>query len=422
MALSVQHIHDYFLQQKALYYRNYRLFMTGQTLSLIGTWIQRIAMIWLAYRLTNSAWLLGLVAFCEQVPIFIIAPFAGVFADRWNKLAALRRIEAFAMLQAFLLGLLTLLGLIQVWQIIVLSLCLGTINAFEVPVRQSFVVEMVNRDKSALTNAIALNSTVFNLSRLIGPTIAGVLIATAGEGWCFMINALSYGAVLLSLFMMRMHRGMIKRYSGEEQVLRQLKDGIRYIAGKPVMRDMLLMLALVSFVNAGTQTLAPVFAKDVLHGNASTLGWLMGAGGVGAIIGAIYLTRQRPESALLKIVSFTGYLLGAAMLGFAASPVLAISLLAISVTGFSQMLHTASTNTLLQLFTDDDKRGRVMSFYTMSLQGMMPFGSLLAGALAHFTSGPWAIAIMAAICLAGTFVLRQKKQVKMKPLLQEKTG
>ncbi|HVZ57553.1 MAG TPA: MFS transporter [Chitinophagaceae bacterium] len=381
--------------------------MVGQTLSLVGTWIQRIAMIWLAYRLTNSAWLLGVVAFCEQIPIFVIAPFAGVYADRWNKLSALRRIEALALVQAFVLGLLTLLGWIRIWEIIVLSLCLGTINAFEVPVRQSFIVEMVNRDKSAMTNAIALNSTLFNLSRLIGPTVAGVLIAAAGEGWCFMINALSYGAVLVSLFMMRMLPELQAGKSDDKQVLQQLREGIRYLAGKRVMRDMLLMLALVSFVNASVGTLAPVFAKEVLHGNASTLGWLMGAGGIGAILGAIYLTRQRSVSSLLRIVSFTGLILGVGLFGLAASRMLALSLVAIALTGLSQMLHTASTNTLLQLLTEDDKRGRVMSFYTMSLQGMMPFGSLLAGALAHLSTAPWAMAAMGGICLLGTYLLRQ---------------
>jgi MFS family permease len=405
MAVYFNKIQNYFRQQKAMHYRNYRLFMVGQTLSLIGTWIQRMAMLWLAYQLTHSAFLLGVVGFCEQIPIFIIAPFAGVFADKWNKHKALIRIESLAMLQAFILGILTFAGVIQIWQIILLSLCLGTVNAFEVPTRQSFVVEMVNRDKAAMTNAIALNSTAFNLSRLIGPSVAGILIASAGEAWCFMINAISYGCVVISLIMMHVlfTQPLVKK---EEQVLKKLKEGIRYIGTKKIMRNLLWMLAIISFVNASLRTLAPVFAKNILHGNAKTLGLLMSAAGVGAIIGALFLTNRKSNKSMLRIVSFTGLLLGIGMICFAASRILALSLFFIAIAGFSQMLHTATTNTLLQLYTDDDKRGRVMSFYTMSLQGMMPFGSLLSGLVASMLSAPWSVTIMGVICLIGTFALR----------------
>ncbi|HEU5365466.1 MAG TPA: MFS transporter, partial [Hanamia sp.] len=230
-------IWGYFLQQKALFHRNYRLFMVGQTLSLIGTWIQRMAMMWLVYRLTGSAFLLGLVGFCEQIPIFLIAPFAGVYADRWDKHKALCRIEAFALLQAFLLGLLTLLNVVAIWHIIVLSLFLGVINAFEVPIRQSFVVEMVERDKESLSNAIALNSTVFNLSRLIGPSVAGILISAVGEGWCFMANALSYAIVLGSLLMMRLPKNFITR-AKEVQIIKKLKEGIQYVSSNNMMQSL----------------------------------------------------------------------------------------------------------------------------------------------------------------------------------------
>src|SRR6185437_9178481 len=263
----------YFLQQKALFHRNYRLFMVGQTLSLIGTWIQRMAMMWLVYRLTGSAFLLGVVGFCEQIPIFLIAPFAGVYADRWNKHKALCRIEAFALAQAFLLGLLTLLGVVDIWHIIVLSLFLGVINAFEVPIRQSFVVEMVERDKESLSNAIALNSTVFNLSRLIGPSVAGILISVVGEGWCFMANAFSYTIVLASLLMMNIPKTTVKQIA-ETNVVKRLKEGIQYIRANNMMRTLLALLAIVSFSNASLRTLAPIFAKDVLHGGAHTLGFL----------------------------------------------------------------------------------------------------------------------------------------------------
>lgn len=376
-------------------------------MSLVGTWIQRMAMMWLVYRLTGSAFLLGVVGFCEQIPIFLIAPFAGVYADRWNKHKALCRIEAFALAQAFLLGLLTLFNVIEIWHIIALSLCLGVINAFEVPIRQSFVVEMVERDKESLSNAIALNSTVFNLSRLIGPSVAGVLISVVGEGWCFMANALSYAIVLGSLLMMRLPKNSIARPK-EAQVLRKLKEGIRYIGSNSMMRSLLVLLAIVSFSNASLRTLAPIFAKDVLHGGAHTLGFLMSAAGVGAICGALFLTKKKSVSLLKRIVSVTGILLGASMICFAVSRSLPLSLFFIALAGLGQMMHTACTNTLLQLHVDDDKRGRVMSFYTVCLQGTMPFGSLLAGAFAGITSGPWSVAVMGAFCLLGTLFFKEK--------------
>ncbi|MEO6845377.1 MAG: MFS transporter [Ginsengibacter sp.] len=381
--------------------------MVGQTLSLIGTWIQRMAMMWLVYKLTNSAFLLGVVGFCEQVPIFLIAPFAGVYADRWDKHKALCRIEAFAMAQAFLLGILTLLGIVQIWHIIALSLCLGIINAFEVPMRQSFVVEMVEGDKTALPNAIALNSTVFNLSRLIGPSVAGILIGAVGEGWCFMANALSYSVVLVSLLMMRIPKSILER-AKEVDIVNKLKEGIQYVRKNALMRSLLLLLAIVSFSNASLRTLAPIFAKDVLKGDAHTLGFLMSAAGVGAICGALFLTKRKSIGLLKRIVSFTGILLGTGMICFAISRSLPLSLLFIAIAGLSQMMHTACTNTLLQLHVDDDKRGRVMSFYTVCLQGTMPFGSLLSGAIAGVVGGQWAVACMGSFCLLSSLFIREK--------------
>lgn len=366
-----------------------------------------MAMMWLVYKLTNSAFLLGVVGFCEQVPIFLIAPFAGVYADRWDKHKALCRIEAFAMAQAFLLGILTLLGIVQIWHIIALSLCLGIINAFEVPMRQSFVVEMVEGDKTALPNAIALNSTVFNLSRLIGPSVAGILIGAVGEGWCFMANALSYSVVLVSLLMMRIPKSILER-AKEVDIVNKLKEGIQYVRKNALMRSLLLLLAIVSFSNASLRTLAPIFAKDVLKGDAHTLGFLMSAAGVGAICGALFLTKRKSIGLLKRIVSFTGILLGTGMICFAISRSLPLSLLFIAIAGLSQMMHTACTNTLLQLHVDDDKRGRVMSFYTVCLQGTMPFGSLLSGAIAGVVGGQWAVACMGSFCLLSSLFIREK--------------
>ncbi|PJJ76743.1 MFS-type transporter involved in bile tolerance (Atg22 family) [Thermoflavifilum aggregans] len=398
----------YWHGQQALRYRNYRLFIIGQTLSLIGTWIQRIAMMWLAYQLTHSAGWLGIIGFCEQIPIFIIAPFAGVFADRWNKQKALARIESLAMLQAFLLGILTFMKLVNVWHLIGLSLFLGTVNAFEVPVRQSFVVEMVNRDKTALVNAIALNSTIFNLSRLMGPSVAGVLIATVGEGWCFFINALSYAVVVICVMLMRISFDYSRKSGEDTHIVSQLKEGLHYVFHHEQMARLLGLLAIVSFVNASLRTLAPVFAKQVLHGGAGTFGLLMSASGVGAISAALYLTNRKTLQTMLRIVSLTGITLAAGMMVFAISHVLWLSLACMAVTGFAQMLHTATTNTLLQIFTEDDKRGRVMSFYTMSLQGTMPFGSLVAGVIGDELSASWAVGLMGGFCLLASLWLRHR--------------
>lgn len=411
---SKKYIVDYFRQQIAFSHRNYRLFAIGQGMSVTGTWIQRIAMMWLAYRLTSSPFILGLVGFSEQIPIFIIAPFAGVFADRWNKHHALIRIESLAMLQAIFMGILTLANVIQIWEIIVLSLLLGVINSFEVPVRQSFVVDMVDGDKDALGNAIALNSTIFNLSRMVGPSVAGILISIVGEGWCFMANGLSYAIVVVSLILMHIStKPNVAVISG--QVINKLKEGVKYVRGHQIMRTLLFLLATISFSNASFRTLAPVFAKKILHGNADTFGFLMSAAGVGAIIGAIFLTNHRSVKLMRRIVHYTGLLLGISLLCFGGSKWLWLSLFFMATGGLAQMMHTACTNTLLQLYTDDDKRGRVMSFYAMSLQGMTPFGSLVSGAIAGLIGGPWALAVMGVICLSGTFFLRDKGGQEVKP-------
>ena len=401
---------DYFHQQKALTHKNYRLFLVGQGLSLIGTWIQRMAMIWLAYQITGSAFLLGLVGFCEQVPIFALAPVAGVYADRWDKLKALKWIELFALLQAVLLGVLTLMDMVNIWHLIALSLTLGVINAFEVPLRQSFVVDMVDRDKGALGNAIALNSTVFNMTRLVGPSIAGVLISVVGEGWCFMANGLSYGIVLISLFSMRLNLPRVIN-EGKAEVWNKLKEGFEYISTHKIMKSLLLMLAVISFSNASLKTLAPIFAEEVLQGDANTLGWLMTAGGVGAIIGALFLTKNKTTGTLNVIITFTGILLGIGMLGFAGSKILIFSLFFTAVAGLGQMMHTASTNTLLQLYTHDDKRGRVMSFYTVCLQGTMPFGSLVAGFIAEHINAQISMLCMGILCIAATLIFKGKQGI-----------
>lgn len=409
----------YFDQQVALAHRNYRLFVIGQGLSLVGTRIQRVAMIWLAYRMTNSPFILGVVGLSEQIPIFVLAPFAGVFADKWNKRRALIRIESLAMLQAVFLGILMFSGSIRIWHIIGLSLCLGVINAFEVPVRQSFVVDMVDGDKNALGNAIAFNSSVFNLSRLVGPSIAGVLITLVGEGWCFMANAISYAIVVTTLFLMKISTSQEAGFRTKE-VVAKLKEGMRYVKNHNLMKTLLMLLAIISFSNASFRTLAPVFAKDILHGNANTFGFLMSAAGVGAIIGAVFLTNHRSVALLKRLVHYTGIFLGISLICFGGSKWLGLSLLFMAMGGLSQMMHTACTNTLLQLYTDDDKRGRVMSFYAMSLQGTTPFGSLASGTIAESIGAPLTMAVMGILSLGGTLLLRTrigKEEEVVKPVI-----
>lgn len=396
-------IEKYFKNQTALKYKNFRLFLVGQCLSNVGTWIQRLAMIWLAYKLTNSAFLLGLVGFCEQIPIFILAPFAGVYADRWNKKKALIIIESLAMLQAILLAIMTFTGYVTIWHIIPLSLFLGTINAFEVPMRQSFVIDMVSNDKKALPNAIALNSIIFNLSRLIGPSVSGILIASVGEAWCFTANGISYACVVISLLLMKFV-SVPKVIKTTESVWNNLKDGFVYIKSQKLMGNLLLLLAFLSFSVASLKTLAPIFAKNILHGNANTLGYLMTASGVGAILGAIFLSNNKKTSVLFKIVSMNAFILGISIILFGLSKWLFLSLIFLAITGLAQMTHTASTNTLLQLKVSDDKRGRVMSFYTVALQGAMPFGSLVAGSIAEYTSVSFSMICMGLICITGGLI------------------
>jgi predicted MFS family arabinose efflux permease len=404
-------LRKYFLQQKALLYGNYRLFLVGQGLSQLGTWIQRAAMLWLTYKLTNSKLLVGLVGFCEQIPIFAIAPFAGVFADKWNKHKALIIIDILALLQAFVLGVLTFIGMVHIVHIVILSLFLGVVSAFEVPIRQSFVVEMVNLDKAALPNAIALNSATFNLSRLIGPSISGILIII-GETWCFMLNAVSYAIVVASLLLMRnLPKSEIVRETGH--VVEKLKEGIVYVRRRKVMTNLLLLLAIVSFSNASILTLAPIFAKNILGGDSRTFGYLLSGTGIGAILGAVFLTKRKKTSLLRRIVSFTGILLGSSIIFFSLSRWLVISILFLAFAGLAQMMHTACTNTLLQSYVDDDKRGRVMSFYTVCLQGVRPFGSLASGAIAEWTNAPIAMAAMGAMCVIATLIFRDPPSRKV---------
>jgi MFS family permease len=390
---------------RALRHRNYRLFFAGQGISLIGTWMQRIAMGWLVYRLTNSAFVLGLVGFTGQIPIFLLTPFAGVLADRLNRHRMLVVTQTLAMIQAFVLALLILTGTIEVWHVVSLSVFLGLVDALDMPVRQAFLVEMIE-NREDLGNAIALNSSIVNSARLLGPSFAGILIAYVGEGVCFLLNAISYLAVIASLLAMKIvARGMETR---KTDFLHSVKEGFSYAYGFSPIRSVLLLISLVSLLGMPVTVLMPIFARDILHGDSHTLGFLLGASGMGSLVGAAYLASRRNILGLEKWTVLASGIFGAGLIVFSLSRNFFLSLLLMFTTGFGMLVQMASGNTLLQAVVDEDKRGRVMSLYTMAFRGMVPFGSLLGGSLANRIGAPATVLIGGAACVLGALVFFRK--------------
>jgi MFS family permease len=390
---------------RSLNYRNYRLFFIGQNLSLIGTWMQRIALPWLVYHITGSAFLLGVVSFAGQIPTFILAPVAGVITDKFNKHKVLLVTQSFSLIQASILAYLTLTGQVQIWHIVVLGIVLGSINAFDIPTRQSFVIEMVEK-KEHLGNAIALNSMMFNSARLIGPTIAGLILSFADEGICFLLNAVSYLFVIVSLLLMRLK--VVTKIRERVSVVKELKNGFSYTFGFSPIRYLILLLAVVSLMGASFQLLMPVFAKEVLHGSSSTFGFLMGGAGMGALMGALFLASRETVIKLGRLIPAAAGLFGIGLILLSFTRYLPLSLVLVVIAGLGLMLHTASSNTILQTITDDDKRGRVMSFYTMAIMGTAPFGSLIAGSLARIIGTPTTMLLGGLSCLLGSFLFYRK--------------
>ena len=393
------HSIDLKLIHRALRHRNYRLYFYGQTISLIGTWAQRLAIGWLVYRLTGSAFVLGLVGFVGDLPAFLFAPLAGVLADRWPRYRLVVLLQALAMIQALVLAILVLTGAVTVWHVIVLSMFLGVLNAFDIPTRQSFLVELIER-REDLGNAIALNSSMVNAARLLGPSLAGVLIATVGEGMCFLLNGISYVAVLASLLAMKIRPS--EREAAGTRIFQELKQGFAYVAGFAPMRSILLLVALTSLMGVPYQVLMPVFAKDILHGGPYVLGFLMGCSGVGALAGAVYLAARKTVMGLESVITLAAGIFGIGLVAFSFSRVLWLSLVLMVLTGFGMISQLSSSNTVLQTIAEDDKRGRVMSFYTMAYRGMVPLGSLLAGILASTIGAPGTLLIGGLCCLAGS--------------------
>ncbi|MCK9311892.1 MAG: MFS transporter, partial [Bacteroidales bacterium] len=366
---------------RSLHYRNYRLFFGGQSLSLIGTWIQRITIPWLVYRMTGSPLLLGVVGFAGQIPTFILSPFAGVLTDRWNRYRILLFTQILSMIQALILAILYMTGYIEIWNILSLSIILGCINALDTPARQSFMFDLVD-DKKDLGNAIALNSLMVNGARLLGPSIAGILIASFGEGVCFTINGLSYIFVIWSLIMIK----VMPQPKSENipNVCREMKEGFNYTFSFKPIKAIILLLALISLMGMPYSLLIPVFAKDIFHGDSNTYGFLMGASGLGALAGAFYLASKKTVFGLEKLIPLAAGLFGIGLVAFSLSRHFTLSIILMVATGMGFMMQMACSNTILQTITDDDKRGRVMSFYTMAFMGTAPFGNLLAGSLASW--------------------------------------
>ncbi len=399
---------------RAFAHRNYRLFFAGQGVSLIGTWMQQVGLTWLVFRLTDSAFLLGLVGFSSQFPTFFLAPVAGVLTDRWNRHRVLLVTQASLMLLAIALVLLMWTGQIQVWQIVLLSVLSGTVNAFDMPTRQAFLVEMVPR-RADLPNAIALNSSLFNGARLVGPSLAGFLIAAGGEITCFAINAVSFLAVLVALAAMRDLPASVPRT--RLPVWQGLTEGFGYAYRFAPIRSLLLLIALTSMLGMPLAILMPVFAERLLEGGPRLLGLLMGASGVGALAAALYLASRSTVLGLGRRMVWATVVLGTAMVGFALSRSVPLSLALLVATGFCMMLQMAASNTLLQTIVDEDKRGRVMSLYTMAFMGTAPLGSLLAGAIADRLGAPLALELAGLGCLTTALVFarslpRMREQVR----------
>ncbi len=383
---------------RALKHRNFRLFFGGQTISLIGTWMTRVATSWLVYRLTKSSLLLGTVGFAGQIPTFLLAPFAGVIVDRMDRRKVLVWTQTLAMVQSLLLAWLTLSHRINITEILILSSCQGVINAFDMPGRQSFMIRMVE-DRADLSNAIAINSSMVNAARLIGPSLAGMLIAVTNEGWCFFVDGVSYIAVIASLLMMRLSREQIQSHGAT--MVQQLREGWDYVAASVPIRSILLLFALISLMGWPFMVLMPIFAAQVLHGGPHTLGFLMGAVGVGSLTSALLLVVRRSVRGLLKVIPIGAFVFGAGLVAFGFSRNQWLSMGMMLVTGFGMMQGVTTSNTILQTLVDEKMRGRVMSYYTMAFVGMAPFGSLLAGAMAHAIGAPHTVIVSGIACIVG---------------------
>jgi len=381
---------------RALQYRNFQLFFSGQLISLIGTWMQNLAQAWLVYRITGSMILLGGISFCSQIPIFLFSTVGGIVADRYSRHRVVIATQSASMVLALALAALTLSHTVHIWHIFVLSALLGVVNAFDIPARQSFIVDMVGR--ADLMNAIALNSSMFNASRVVGPAVAGILVAMIGEGWCFFANGISYIAVIVGLLLMRVapHRPV----TGGGSPMAKIVEGFRFVIRNRPIHALLILLSIASVTGMPFTVLMPVFADRILHGGPKALGWLTGCAGMGALGAALLLASRQTLKGLSGWIATSATAFGVGLLIFALSRTFLFSALILVPVGFSLMLQMGSSNTLIQSMVPDHLRGRVMGVYSMMLMGMAPFGGLLAGVVADRFGAPTTVAIGGVICLA----------------------
>jgi MFS family permease len=380
---------------RSLRHRDYRLFLTGQLISLIGTWMDTVAESWLVYRLSHSALLLGLAAFASQIPVFVFGPLGGVLADRHDRRKILLWTQTLSGVLAMVLAILTLTHAVTIWQVIALAAGLGLVNAVDMPTRQAFVVDLVERKD--LMNAIALNSSMFNAARVVGPAVAGLLVAGVGEGWCFFANALSYIAVIIGLAMIR-SRQRTGHGSGTSAV-HQLKEAFRFVVREKPILVLLLLLAVVSLAGMAYSVLMPIFADEILNGGPRGLGLLMGSAGVGALGGAVTLAMKREIDGLGRWITLGATGFGAALIVFGQSRLLWLSFVVMLVAGYAMMVQMSSLNTVIQSMVPDRLRGRIMAIYTATFMGMAPLGALLSGTLAHRIGAPLTVGLGGAICM-----------------------
>jgi MFS family permease len=410
--MNIQHIY------RSLKYPNYRLYFIGQSISLIGTWMQRMAVSWLVYRLTGSALMLGIVTFASQIPTFLLSPYGGVVSDRYNRYKILLITQITAMIQASILAAMVLTGYYTIPAIILLSVMLGIINAFDTPSRQSLLIVLVE-DKNDLPNAIALNSSVINLARLLGPTIAGAVLASMGEGVCFLLNAVSFIAVIICLLCMKLPQETYVK--PVKNLWADFQEGYDYLKRTSALKNMILLLACISFLLMPFSTLLPVVAKEVFKGDATTFGLLNGITGLGALAGAFHLAVSKSGKSMNRVVLWAAFLYGVSLLLFASTTYLPVALLFMAMTGFGMMTCIAGGNTFLQTYVEDKMRGRVMSFYTMAFFGMQPFGSFLTGILADTIGARLTLAIQGAAGIGTAIVflpLLLKKPILASPAVE----
>ena len=389
---------------RALQHRNFQLFFAGQLVSLIGTWMQSTAQLWLVYKLTNSAALLGVFGFANQIPILLLASIGGYVGDRYNRHRGVIATQTAAMILAFVLAALTLTGTIHdargAWVLIVIAFLVGIVNAFDVPIRQSFLVQMVGKED--LPNAIALNSSIFNGARVVGPAIAGFAIAWIGEGWCFFLNGVSFLAVIVALLAMRITP--VERKPSTESPLRSLLQGFRFAMSDVPIRSVLLLLSWLSLLGLQYSVFLPIFAQDILHGGARGLGFLMSSAGVGAVLGALHFAARTEYKGLARWIAGTSMSCAIGLMLFSVSRTFWVSIVVLFVVGFSATVQMAATNTIVQRRVPDELRGRIMAVYATMFMGVQPIGSLLAGGVAKRIGAPYTLGLFGLLMLLGSVV------------------